>query len=158
MISVLFVCYINVCRSPAAAAILRHLAKEEGIADLMHIESCAVSDDRVGSPPDPIVVEGLNERGVEVSGTAKLFKLAYFKEFDYILAADSQVLNILKYRARTSDERAKLFLMTDFSSSAKGQGVPDPYRHAAALDQMCTILFECCNGLVAHLRRENRLR
>jgi protein-tyrosine phosphatase len=47
---VLFVCTGNICRSPTAEGVLRHLAKEAGID--VQVESAGTGDWHVGHPPD----------------------------------------------------------------------------------------------------------
>jgi protein-tyrosine phosphatase len=37
--SLLFVCMGNICRSPLAAGVMRHVATEAGLADELHIDS-----------------------------------------------------------------------------------------------------------------------
>ena len=48
--AILFVCTGNICRSPTAEAVLRHVAAKEGIE--LRIASAGIGDWHVGSPPD----------------------------------------------------------------------------------------------------------
>ncbi len=48
--SILFVCTGNICRSPTAEAVLRHLAQEQSLE--LRIESAGLGDWHVGQPPD----------------------------------------------------------------------------------------------------------
>jgi protein-tyrosine phosphatase len=152
MPSVLFVCYANICRSPAAAAIFSHLLQKGQVAtEEIVVESCAINDEHLGNPPDARVARALQQRGIPIKGEAKLFKLAYFKEYDYILAVDHTVLHVLRYRARSPEENRKLFLITDFSPRHHGVEIPDPYRFGGSLEELCDLLQECCQELVKYL-------
>ena len=49
MIKILFVCHGNICRSPMAEYVLKHLAERAGVADRFYIDSAAVSPEELGS-------------------------------------------------------------------------------------------------------------
>lgn len=51
MISVLFVCLGNICRSPMAEAVFRHLVKEEGLDQEIQTDSAGTGDWHTGEPP-----------------------------------------------------------------------------------------------------------
>src|SRR5204862_5535616 len=48
MISILFVCIANICRSPVLEATLRHFAIERSVADSIHVDSCAIGWSHLG--------------------------------------------------------------------------------------------------------------
>jgi protein-tyrosine phosphatase len=50
--SVLFVCLGNICRSPLAEGIFRHLVHEAGLDDRFEIASAGTGAWHVGEPPD----------------------------------------------------------------------------------------------------------
>ena len=52
MTKIIFVCHGNICTSPMAEAIFRHLVEERGLSDRFQIDSAAVSDEEVGRPVD----------------------------------------------------------------------------------------------------------
>ena len=49
---ILFVCLGNICRSPAAEAVFKHLIKQEGIEDQFVIDSAGTGDWHVGELAD----------------------------------------------------------------------------------------------------------
>ena len=152
MPSVLFVCFANVCRSPAAAAILNHEAKRLSATHSLSVDSCAIDDRCLGDPPDPAMARELAKRGIAVEGEAKLFRMTYFQQFDYILAADHRVLQVLRYRARTDEERSKLGLIADFHPRHAGQDIPDPHQMGiGGCFHVCELLLACCSGLMPTL-------
>lgn len=126
MISILFVCLGNICRSPALAASLQKLVCENGLTNRVFIDSCAVTPSFLGAPADPRMVAAAHKRGVNIEHKAKIFEEAYFKVFDYIFAVDNEVLKILQSMAPT-DHKAKLHLATEFSTAYKDKELPDPY-------------------------------
>ena len=66
-------------------------------------------------------------RGYHLGGRAKKFKQQYFKEFDYILAAEQSVYDHLQSLAQSDEDRARIYMATDFSERHRGTDVPDPY-------------------------------
>ena len=50
MLKILFVCHGNICRSPMAEYIFRHMVREKGLSDLFHVGSAAVSSEEQGNP------------------------------------------------------------------------------------------------------------
>src|SRR5262245_46051507 len=96
--SILFVCTGNICRSPTAEAVLRHLAKKESIQ--LHIESAGLGDWHVGQPPDQRAQHYARSRGYDLSGQrARQVRRRDFEEFDLILAMDRGHLSELQQLA-----------------------------------------------------------
>ena len=47
---ILMICHGNICRSPMAERLLRHLLEEAGLADQVQVDSAAVSSEELGLP------------------------------------------------------------------------------------------------------------
>lgn len=146
---VMFVCLGNICRSPAAEAMLRKKAAEANVP--LHVESSGLGDWHVGQLADPRTRDSASRRGLILSGRAKKFETSYFDDFDYILAVDHHVLNHLK-KFMKPEQRAKLKLITHFSSAYKDIEVPDPfYGSEAAFEEVLDILEDSCEGFIKHI-------
>lgn len=153
-VSVLFVCMGNICRSPAGEGILRNMVARDPSLKI-HVDSCGIGDWHIGHGADRRMRETAMERGVALTGKAKQFQQEYFDQFDYILAADQEILKYLYQYARCVEHKAKIFLMTAFSSLYKNQGVPDPYYEPdRAFDLVLDMLEESCIGLIEHIQKE----
>src|SRR5690349_1295011 len=109
MPSILYVCLGNICRSPAAEGVMRHLKEKHQLNDL-HIESCGMGDWHVGHLPDERMQRASKLRGFVLSSRAKVFDPNFLKRFDYILAADHHVLHELYTHAKTPENKAKIHL------------------------------------------------
>src|SRR6266478_2110597 len=117
--SILFVCTGNICRSPTAEGVLRHLAEKEGIE--LRIASAGIGDWHIGNPPDERAQRHAQGRGYDLSALrARQVRASDFAEFDLILAMDRGHLRVLE-RMAPAGERHKLQLFM------KGRDVPDPY-------------------------------
>lgn len=148
MISVLFVCLGNICRSPAAEAILRQIAQDRAIGDL-HVHSCGTGDWHIGQLADERMREAAKVRGYTISKRAEQFDEDFLNHYDYILASDQEVIKELYYYTKTPGHKAKIHLMTAFSPSYKDTDVPDPYYQGfGAFDQVITILEDACEGFL----------
>jgi protein-tyrosine phosphatase len=152
--NVLFVCMGNICRSPAGEGILKHLTAHEDPPLAVHVESCGIGDWHLGQAPDWRIQEASKARGIVLTGKAQQFQHSHFDQFDYILAADMEVLKFLYHHAETPDHKAKIHLMTAFSSLYAGQEIPDPYyQTSGAFELVLDMLEESCIGLLQHIRQ-----
>lgn len=155
MVAVLFVCLGNICRSPAAEGILRHMANEGAAPLKIDVESRGLGDWHQGQLPDVRMREAAGNRGVRLASRAKKIELEDFDRFDFVLVADEKVRSEL-YRHITSPEhRAKIHFMTHFSSVYKDQPVPDPYYEGdAGFEHVLNMLEDSCQGLLAHIKNQ----
>lgn len=48
MLSVLFVCHGNICRSPMAEFVMNNKLRSAGLEDCVHVESAALHTDEIG--------------------------------------------------------------------------------------------------------------
>ena len=95
--SVLMVCMGNICRSPTAEGVLRHLVHEAGLQDAVQIDSAGTLDYHVGAPPDDRSQHHANLRGYDLSSLrARQVSARDFERFDLILAMDWQNLKELE--------------------------------------------------------------
>ena len=49
-ISVLFICMGNICRSPTAEGVFRHVVEEAGLADKIKVDSAGTHAYHIGEP------------------------------------------------------------------------------------------------------------
>lgn len=152
---VMFVCLGNICRSPAAEGILRHLVEKAGLENKVFISSSGIGDWHVGQLPDPRIRQASADRGIPLTNRARLFVNTYFDDFDYILAADHEVLEFLLKAANTLQHRSKVHMITAFSRLFKNQAVPDPYYAGPiAFEETLDILEDACQGLLEEIQKQ----
>lgn len=146
--SVMFVCLGNICRSPAAEAILRKMEPDWEVA------SSGIGSWHVGHLPDERMREAALLRGHPLTSRAQQFLLSHFQDYDLILAADLEVLHHLQAHAKTPSEKAKVHLFTAFSERYPNEEVPDPYFQGGnAFDLVLDILEDACKGISQHLNK-----
>ncbi len=129
MVKVLFVCMGNICRSPMAEAVFRHLVIEAGLADQFEIDSAGTLGFHAGSRPHPGTQKVLRERGVPLGDHCAREVLASdLDDYDYVLVMDRENLADLRALAPRS-RKPQLFL--DYAPHQPQREVPDPYYNGA---------------------------
>lgn len=150
---VLFVCLGNICRSPTAEAVFRHVLAHEGADLRVVVDSAGTHGYHIGEPPDPRTQAAAARRGIDMSGLrARQVHADDFEEFDLILAMDRENLAELKRRspARLHD-RVQLFL--EYTALTERE-VPDPYYGGeAGFEQVLDLVEQASRGLLDDLRR-----
>jgi protein-tyrosine phosphatase len=150
---VLFVCLGNICRSPTAEGVLRHLAAKEAPRLELEIDSAGTADYHIGAPPDLRSQRAALRRGIDISGLkARQVSAADFARFDLVLAMDHEnLLELQAMRPRNSPASLKLFL--EYAPDLALRDVPDPYyRDAAAFEQVLDLTTAASRGLLAALQ------
>jgi protein-tyrosine phosphatase len=146
----LFVCLGNICRSPAAEAVVRARAEAAGLR--LTLDSAGTGSWHVGDPPDPRMQAAARARGYDLSAQrARQARGSDFLDFDLILAMDQNNLAALQRLAPPSGG-AELSLMLDQAPGMKGREVPDPYHGGeAGFENVLDLLEAAADGLVARL-------
>lgn len=151
IIHVLFVCLGNICRSPAAEAMLSAFAQQMPMLKL-EVASCGIGNWHVGHSPDRRMQAASKARGIVLNGKAQQFDLQFLDKYDYLFAADLAVLQSLYERATTMEQKAKIFLMTEYSQIYPRQEIPDPYyQPTMAFELVLDMLEDSCHGFLRHL-------
>lgn len=151
--SVLFVCLGNICRSPAAEGIFQHLVDQKGLSHQFVIDSAGIGSWHVGQLPDRRMRSHGADHGYDFSSRARQVSPNDFARFDVIVAMDRENFDTLVAMARSDEERKKVCMMTDFTSSHPGQAtVPDPYYGGdRGFELVIELLEDGCAGLLKRM-------
>lgn len=126
-IKILFVCMGNICRSPTAEGVVRKIIINNGLENIIKVDSAGTHGYHIGDPPDPRTCEAALRRGVDLSGLrARKVVPGDFEHFDLLLAMDRDNLSLLKRGARP-EHHARLGLFLSYASRFEADEVPDPY-------------------------------
>jgi protein-tyrosine phosphatase len=158
VVRICFVCLGNICRSPTAEAVMRHLVAEAGLGGSIAIASAGTGDWHVGEPRDRRSQSVGRTRGIPLGGTAQQFTASDFDRFDHVIAMDRSNRDDLVRMARDERDRAKVRLLRSFDPEAdKDADVPDPYYGGPhGFENVFDICERACRGLLAHVREGAR--
>ena len=153
MVKVLFVCTGNICRSPSAHGVFRHLVEQAGLADRIMTDSAGTHAYHVDEPPDPRSTETLLRRGIDMSDLrARKVRSRDFDEFDYILAMDQGHHEILS-RLCPPGREGRLHLFLSFAEGVSESDVPDPYYGGPlGFEHVLDLIENGCRGLLATIK------
>ena len=145
---ILTVCLGNICRSPMAEGILRHLAAERGIT--VHTDSAGTGDYHVGEAPDRRAQAAMRRYGIDISDLrARQFVAADYDRFDLILAMDASNLQHMLHLAPDAQLAAKARLVMDHAPQHPQREVPDPYFGGdEGFDAVYHMLVEACHAVL----------
>lgn len=148
----LFVCLGNICRSPTAEGVMRQLLVEEGLTEVVAIDSAGTGDWHVGHAPDERSASAASGRGIELSGQARQVKPTDFESFDLILAMDRSNHADLLALAPDGDARERVRLLREYDPEAvatRALEVPDPYYGGAdGFEDVLDLVTRACAGLL----------
>jgi protein-tyrosine phosphatase len=152
---ILFVCLGNICRSPAAEAVMCSLVDKQGIAEHFLIDSAGTYGGHAGSRADARMMRHAQKRGIAITSISRQVKLSDFDDFDFIVAMDDDNFDNLWRMAHNDDRRGKIVRMTDFGTVGNCKFVPDPYYGGdAGFELVLDILEVACLGLLTSLRHD----
>ncbi len=155
-VKVLFVCMGNICRSPTAEAVFRHYVEQEGLSEVIHIDSAGTHDYHIGDAPDGRTQRVASQRGYDMSALrGRQVGAVDFARFDYVLAMDEANLSILK-RLRPRDAESHLGLFLEFAKKHDEREVPDPYYGGAqGFEHVLDLVEDAANGLLKHIKQRH---
>ena len=144
---ILFVCMGNICRSPTAEGVMRHLLAERGLENEIEVESAGTGGWHAGSPPDARSARAAAARGITLEGAARQVTRADFEEFDLLVAMDRDNLADLQAIAPPGTEHKVRLLLAD------GRDVPDPYYGGPhGFENVLDLVEAACEQLLDELR------
>ena len=122
---ILFVCHGNICRSPMAEFVMKHLVEQAGIAERYYIESAATSTEEIGNEVYPPAKRKLAEHGIACKGkTARQMTRSDYQRFDLLVGMDSWNIRNMN-RICGGDPEGKIRMLLDFTP--RPGDVADPW-------------------------------
>jgi protein-tyrosine phosphatase len=154
-VSVLMVCMGNICRSPMAEAVLRHLLVDAGLDDEVRIDSAGTHSYHLGHAPHPETQAELARRGVEVGEqVSRLVTVADLDAFDFVVAMDDANLTGIREVAQQAGGeqhvRARISRLLDHAPEVAETEVPDPY-YVGGYETVYDLVEAGCRGLLPQI-------
>ena len=158
MISVLFVCHGNICRSPIAEFVMKDMVTKRGIKAKFYIASAATSTEEIwngiGNPVYPPAKRELAKHGISYEGkrAVQITKADYGK-YDYILGMDQRnIRNML--RIFGGDPEGKIRLLLEMTG--RSGDIADPW-YTGDFQLTYLDIEEGCKGFLAYLEKNEKI-
>jgi protein-tyrosine phosphatase len=151
---ILFVCLGNICRSPAAEAMLQMLVDREGLSDRVMVDSAGTYGGHAGERSDARMRRAAAARGIEMTHRARQVKEVDFERFDRIIAMDDNNYEALFRLAPDRDAQNKIFRFREYLRHHKHWSyIPDPYYEGhEGFELVLDLLEDGCATLLEELR------
>lgn len=153
---IMFVCHGNICRSPMAEFVFRHIAEKNGEKGDLTVCSSATSTEEiwngVGSPLYPPAAEQLRLHKIAYTNRrAVLLERSDYGRYDMFVGMDSANVRNM-HRIFGGDPDNKIFKLMEFTG--KGGEVSDPW-YTRRFDKAYNDIYKGCEALYKYLK-ENR--
>ena len=157
--SVLFVCLGNICRSPAAQAVMQRMVDERGLRDRFFIDSAGIGGWHIGDLPDKRMRVHARPRGYELTHRARKVNSADFEDFDLIVGMDAGNVDDLRSLAATIEQERKVVMMGDYIRQYPNYDyVPDPYYEGSeGFELVLDLLEDSCDNLLNRIIEQNNI-
>ena len=144
---IIFVCHGNICRSPMAEYVMKHLVKEKDLEREYEITSGAVSTEEIGNDIYPPAKRKLYEKGIDFSHhRAHKITPDEFKANDLVILMDQSNLRLLGRIVDNFED--KVHLMMEYAQGADGaRDVADPW-YTGDFEQTYQDVYAGCSGLI----------
>lgn len=150
---ILFVCLGNICRSPAADGIMRHLVHTRGLDARIAIDSAGTYAGHTGELPDSRMRRAASRRGYDLTHRARQIREEDFEKFDMVVVMDDRNYETVHRLAPSPEAARKIFRMREFFRRHPDRShVPDPYYEGAeGFELVLDMLEDGCAGILEYL-------
>jgi len=144
MKKILFLCHGNICRSPMAEYVCKHLAKGMDV----HIESMAVSREEIGNGIYPAAARTLDAHNIPYGKhRARQITRADYDEFDYVIVMERynlpRLMNIIG-----QDDAHKVSRLMDFTDTPGD--IEDPW-YSGNFETVYNQIVKGCTALLEQI-------
>lgn len=154
---ILVVCLGNICRSPIAEGVLRHMAQQQGLDWTVH--SAGTNGYHTGEAPHRHSQAVCKTHGIDISAQrARRFAASDIDKYDLIYAMATDVMDDIRYQSGRKMDTSKVKLFLDESDPGKGASVPDPwYGNEDGYLPVYQLIEKTCAVIIEKYGRQDKL-
>ncbi len=150
-IRILFVCHGNICRSPMAEFIMKHLVLEAGVSEKFLIDSAATTTDDIGADIYPNAKAELKRHGIPFEKRrARQIRAGDYNDWDLIIAMDQENLDDILYVVGHDPDKKVRLLM---SFADENRSVSDPW-YTRDFFKAYNDIYQGCEALLDYVLGE----
>lgn len=151
---ILFVCLGNICRSPAAEAMMQMLVEQNGLADRVVLDSAGTYGGHSGERSDARMRRAAAARGIDITHRARQVREEDFERFDMIIAMDDNNYEALFRLAPDREAQQRIYRFREFlRHNPNWSYIPDPYYEGhEGFELVLDLLEDGCSTLLEKLR------
>lgn len=154
MISVMFICLGNICRSPMAEFIFKDMVTKQGLRDKFYISSSATSNEEAGNKVHYGARQKLMSVGINPDGKyAVQLKKSDYEKYDYLICMESRNIKSA-VRITGNDKDNKLKRLLDFSNNPRD--IADPW-YTGNFDVTYSDIVEGLNAFLLYLKQKKEI-
>ena len=153
---ILFVCMGNICRSPAAEAIMKKVIADKDLSNQIEVDSAGTIDYHEGEYADERMQKHAEKRGYKLGHIARGFKPGIdFNSSDYIVTMDYNNYYDIVHMDSKNQYSNKIFRLSEFAVNIKFDEVPDPYYGGdKGFEIVLDIIEDACKGLMEKIKND----
>lgn len=153
---ILFVCLGNICRSPAAEAMLSVLVERNGLSNRVVVDSAGTYGGHAGERSDARMRSAAAARGIAMTHRARQVREEDFERFDLIIAMDDNNYEALFRLAPDRAAQQKIYRFREFLRHHPDWSyIPDPYYEGhEGFELVLDLLEDGCAELLNQLKKE----
>ena len=151
---ILFVCLGNICRSPAAEAMMQMLVERNGLADRVVLDSAGTYGGHSGERSDARMRRAALARGIDITHRARQVREEDFERFDMIIAMDDNNYEALFRLAPDREAQQRIYRFRELlRHNPNWSYIPDPYYEGhEGFELVLDLLEDGCSTLLEKLR------
>ena len=151
---ILFVCLGNICRSPAAEAMMQMLVERNGLTDRVFLDSAGTYGGHSGERSDARMRRAAAARGIDITHRARQVREEDFERFDMIIAMDDNNYEALFRLAPDREAQQKIYRFREFlRHNPNWSYIPDPYYEGhEGFELVLDLLEDGCSTLLENLQ------
>ncbi|HIA03709.1 MAG TPA: low molecular weight phosphotyrosine protein phosphatase [Myxococcales bacterium] len=149
--AILMVCLGNICRSPLAEGIMRHLITERGLEEQFTVDSCGTGSWHAGEAPHSGSRRVATQNGISLEGQrSRQLTRQDIVDFDWLVAMDTSNRNGIRHVDEQGLKHERTVLLLDYAGENSPRDVPDPY-YEGGFEGVYKLIYRGCEGLLEHI-------